>query len=68
MIHTREEYEKAQDELKQLERWLLRLQQDHPLPEKGLTRAGVRKMIARLHQELGVFEGSQEVRQPEPAN
>jgi hypothetical protein len=26
-------------------------------PAKGLTKAGVRKMIARLHEELAVYEG-----------
>jgi hypothetical protein len=39
------------------------LQRDHPAPDKGLTKAGVRKMIARLHEELAVYEGSQEVHQ-----
>jgi hypothetical protein len=30
----------------------------------ALTKAGVRKMIARQHEELAVFEGSDEARQP----
>ena len=29
--------------------------------EQGLTKAGVRKMIARLHEELGAYEGALEV-------
>ena len=41
-----------------------RLQLDHPVPAKGLTKAGIRKMIARLHEELAVYEGSQEVKIP----
>ncbi len=65
MIETAQEYQKAQDELRHLERWLERLQQDHPVPAKGLTKAGIRKMIARLHEELAVYEGSQEVKQSE---
>ena len=28
-------------------------------------KAGVRKMIARLHEELAVYEGSEEARQPQ---
>lgn len=56
MIQTAEEYQKAHEELRDLESWLQRLQQNHPVPEKGLTKAGVRKMIARLHEELGVYE------------
>ena len=65
MIQTVTEYQKAQDELRHLENWLQRLQQDHPVPAKGFTKAGIRKMIARLHEELAVYEGSQEIQQPE---
>ena len=64
MIQTADEYDKAQGELRRLEDWLQRLQQDHPIPEKGLTKAGVRKMIARLHEELAIYEGSRELHQP----
>ncbi len=65
MVATDEEYQKAQDELRHLESWLQRLQRDHPVPAKGLTKAGIRKMIARLHEELAVYEGSQEIEHPE---
>lgn len=64
MIETTDEYQKAQDELRQLEDRLQRLQRDYPVPEKGLTKAGVRKMIARLHEELAIYEGSRELHQP----
>jgi hypothetical protein len=60
MINGTDEYERAREELRYLEGWLSRLLEDHP-HEKGLTKAGVRKMIARLHEELAVYEGSQEV-------
>jgi hypothetical protein len=63
MIANELEYQKAKEELAYLEQWLERLQRDHPAPDKGLTKAGVRKMIARLHEELAVYEGSQEVHQ-----
>lgn len=62
MISTGNEYEKAQAELRHLEDWLVRLQRDYPVPNKGLTKAGIRKMIARLHEELAFYEGSQEVK------
>ncbi len=65
MIETTDQYKKAQDELRQLESWLNRLQRDFPVPAKGFTKAGIRKMIARLHEELAVYEGSQEAVQPE---
>jgi CHASE3 domain sensor protein len=60
MIGTIDQYQKAQEELQQLEERLKRLQQDHPLGAKGFTKAGIRKMIARLHEELAVYEGEQE--------
>ena len=65
MIATAVEDEKAQEELRALEDRLGRLQQAHPGGSKGLTKAGIRKMIARLHEELALYEGSEEVRQPE---
>jgi hypothetical protein len=65
MIANATEYQKAQDELRNLEERLLRLQQSHPPGSKGFTKAGVRKMIARLHEELAVYEGSEEAWQPD---
>ncbi|MDQ1239958.1 MAG: hypothetical protein QG577_2144 [Thermodesulfobacteriota bacterium] len=64
MIHNLTEYEKAQEEMRILEQRLERLQKNHPVGSKGFTKAGVRKMIARLHEELALFEGSEEARQP----
>ena len=62
MISSAQEYESAKDELTHLEQWLSRLHQEHPAPSHGLSKAGVRKMIARLHEELAVYEGTQEVK------
>lgn len=64
MIASTEEYEKAQAELRDLTDRLARLQQSNPAGSKGFTKAGVRKMIARLHEELAVYEGSEEIRTP----
>ena len=66
MITNVEEYHKAQEELRQLEERLYRLQQDHTPGAKGFTKAGIRKMIARLHEELGHYEGSQEAQHADP--
>ena len=63
MIATLTDYEKAQQELRDLTDRLARLQQSHPAGAKGFTKAGVRKMIARLHEELAIYEGSEEIRQ-----
>ena len=62
MITSTIEYEKAQQELKALEERLRRLQASNPIGSKGFTKAGVRKLIARLHEELAQFEGSDEAR------
>ena len=65
MIANLTEYQKAQEEIRLLEKRLERLQQTHPIGAKGFTKAGIRKMIARLHEELAVFEGSEEARHPD---
>jgi hypothetical protein len=63
MIANTTEYEKAQEEIRSLEERLKRLQQTNPVGTKGFTKAGIHKMIARLHEELAVYEGSEEARQ-----
>jgi hypothetical protein len=62
MIANVTEYQKAQEEIRALEDRLERLQETHPIGSKGFAKAGIRKMIARLHEELAVFEGSEESR------
>lgn len=62
MITTTSEYEKAQSELQDLQDRLAELQRKHPIGEKGFTKAGIRKLIARLNEELAIFEGSEEAR------
>ena len=46
------EYEQAQSELRDLQDRLTELQRNHPIGEKGFTKAGIRKLIARLNEEL----------------
>ena len=62
MITTNSEYENAQSELHELQDRLESLQREHPVGEKGFTKAGIRKLIARLNEELAVYEGSEEAR------
>jgi len=62
MISNAMEYEKAREELRLLERRLEELARSHPIGSKGFTKAGIRKLIARLHEELAVYEGSEEAR------
>lgn len=63
MIANPIEYQKAQEEIRQLGERLERLQQSNPIGSKGFTKAGIRKMIARLHEKLALYEGSKEARQ-----
>ena len=65
MIANHVDYQKVQEEMRILEERLERLQQLHPVGSKGFTKAGIRKMIARLHEEMAVYEGSEEARQPD---
>jgi hypothetical protein len=65
MIANATEYQKAQEENRALESRLEKLQQSRAIGSKGFTKAGIRKMIARLHEELAVYEGSEEARQPD---
>lgn len=58
MIASITEYETAKSELQSLEERLRRLQAENPDGAKGFTKAGVRKLIARLHEELAVFEAN----------
>lgn len=65
MITSAVEYEKAEEELRDLERRLGLLQQSNPIGLKGFTKAGIRKMIARIQEELAVYDGSEEARRPQ---
>ena len=60
-------YKTLDAELRDLEDRLARLRADHPVGEKGFVKAGVRKLIARLNEELAVFEGSEAARARPPA-
>ncbi|MFM7165709.1 MAG: hypothetical protein ACKO3T_10720 [Planctomycetaceae bacterium] len=62
MISSIVEYEQAQAELQVLQERLAELQRESPLGEKGFTKAGIRKLIAKLNEELAIFEGSEEAR------
>ena len=64
MIASRTEYEKAHVELRLLEERRC-LQQSQPGGSEGFTEAGVRKMIARLYEELAVYESSEEAPHPD---
>lgn len=66
MISTATEYECVLAQLEHLESWLQRLKAEAPLPENGLVRCGIRKLISRLQEELAFYEGTLESQQNEP--
>lgn len=68
MIENSADYEKAHRDLKVLEGRIADLEREYPVGQKGFTKAGVRKMIARINEELAVYESGQEagVALPQP--
>jgi hypothetical protein len=64
VITSEHEYEAAKSELVDLEDRLGRLLSERP-GEKGLVKAGLRKLIARLHEELALYEGGLAIKDPE---
>lgn len=68
MIENSADYEKAHRDLKVLEERIADLEREYPVGQKGFTKAGVRKMIARINEELAVYESGQEagVALPQP--
>ncbi|MCL2641542.1 MAG: hypothetical protein FWD53_11900 [Phycisphaerales bacterium] len=60
MIANNAEYEMAQKEIRQLEERLNYLMQNHGSHEKGYTKAGIRRMLARIHEELAMYESGRE--------
>ena len=49
MITNAVESTPAEQELRDLQKRLERLQESHAIGSKGFTKAGIRKMVARLH-------------------
>jgi len=66
VITNAAEYEKAHSDLRILEQRIADLERDYPVGEKGFTKAGVRKMIAKINEELAVFESREEARLATP--
>ncbi len=51
MISNAAEYEKAHSDLRILEQRIADLEREPPIGEKGFTKAGVRKIIAKINEE-----------------
>ena len=48
--------------LADVDTFIIRGAATRPAGAKGFTKAGIRKMIARLHEELAVYEGGEEAK------
>ena len=54
MIQNDNEYRKAEGEIDELVSRLKELQSSNSIGAKGFTKAGIRKLIARIHEELAL--------------
>jgi hypothetical protein len=57
MISNELEYEQALEELQSLEQLLAEMRQESRPYRPDLEMLGVRRLVARLHEELGQYEG-----------
>ncbi|MBI3923533.1 MAG: hypothetical protein HY318_19095 [Armatimonadetes bacterium] len=57
MVANEREYQAAVGQLTELELRLREVERSPDHPNKGLTKAGIHKMIARLHEELAEHDG-----------
>ncbi|MFN5272147.1 MAG: hypothetical protein ACK5E3_03025 [Planctomycetota bacterium] len=62
MIENDQQYRKAEQELEVLMSRLKELQSTTTIGSKGFTKAGIRKLIARTHEELAIYESQSEAR------
>ena len=62
MIQNDNEYRKAEDEIDELMSRLKELQSTTSIGTKGFTKAGIRKLIARIHEELALYESQAEAK------
>ena len=58
MISSETEYRKAREEIEHLTRWLARLENREVAQRKGLTSAGIRRMISRVQEEIAQYEAA----------
>lgn len=56
MISSETDYQKAREEVEHLSRWLARLETREGAEFKGLTAASIRRMIARVQEEIAEYE------------
>ena len=62
MIQNDNEYRKAEGEIDELVSRLKELQSLNSIGAKGFTKAGIRKLIARIHEELALYESQAEAK------
>jgi hypothetical protein len=67
LISSETEYQKAREELEHLTAWLARLENREVTERKGLTGASVRRVIARVQDEIAQYEAAHASAAPDSA-
>jgi hypothetical protein len=62
LIENDEQYRRAEQEIEALMSRLKELQSTTAIGSKGFTKAGIRKLIARTHEELALYESQSEAK------
>jgi hypothetical protein len=68
LISSKIEYEKALEEVEHLTQWLARLEREKAAARKTLTTSSIRRMLARLQEELAEYEAADASALPEEQN
>ena len=58
MIESANQHAIASEQLIELNARLGKLQEESPGKLKGYTKAGIRKMIAKIHEDLAIYEAT----------
>lgn len=64
MIQSNQEHKIIKEQLRELEKRLEKVEKRQPYPNQKYSRASLKKMISRLHEELAQFEQNAQTIKP----
>ena len=67
MIQSNQEHKIIKEQLRELEKRLEKVEKRQPYPNQKYSRASLKKMISRLHEELAQFEQNSQTTKPTAA-
>ena len=67
MIQSNQEHTIIKEQLRELEKRLEKVEKRQPYPNQKYSRASLKKMISRLHEELAQFEQNSQTIKPTAA-